>query len=60
MDEAEHGAEDADGRRVAAGGLEDRLVVTLDPDRLADAGESSQQIVDEIASLPAPTVPGTM
>jgi len=28
-----------------AGGLEDRLVVTLDPDRLAEAGVSSQQVV---------------
>ncbi len=28
-----------------AGGLEDRLVVTLDPERLADAGVSSQQVV---------------
>jgi hydrophobic/amphiphilic exporter-1 (mainly G- bacteria), HAE1 family len=28
-----------------AGGLEDRLVITLDPEKLADAGVSSQQIV---------------
>jgi HAE1 family hydrophobic/amphiphilic exporter-1 len=28
-----------------AGGLEDRLVVTLDPERLAEAGVSTQQIV---------------